>query len=73
MNKSNQISGFGSLIGLSLAPVAKWVRRQILQARLRSLQGLAIYFDAQIENAQAGLADTHKRIALARSEINALK
>lgn len=60
------------LFGLALAPMAKWARRQILKARLHSLHGLAEYFAWQEANGRAGLADTHKRIAETRSDLNCL-
>lgn len=65
--------GLRQLLGLVLAPALRWVRQRILQARIRSLHGLADYFEWQEANGRAGLADTHKRIALARSELNALE
>jgi len=61
------------LLGLVLAPALRWVSRRILRARIRSLQGLADYFERQEANGRAGLADTQKRMALARSELNALE
>lgn len=61
------------LLGLVLAPASRWVSRRILRARIRSLHGLADYFQWQHENGRAGLVDTHKRMALARSELNALE
>lgn len=61
------------LLGIALAPVARWVRRKVLEARMRSLEGLVSYFEWQEANGRAGLADTHKRMAVARSEINALR
>lgn len=60
------------LLGLSLAPAVKWLHRQMLQARLRSLQQLAEYFEWQEQNGRAGLSDTHKRIVLAKSDLAAL-
>lgn len=60
------------LLGVALTPAAHWMRRKILQARLRSLRGLALYFEAQEKNARAGLADVHKQMAETRSELNAL-
>lgn len=61
------------LLAVALAPVVRWLRRKVLDARLRSLEGLVSYFEWQEANGRAGLADTHKRMAVARSEINALR
>lgn len=65
--------GLQALIGLALEPVAKRVRRWRLEARLRSLQRLADYFEWQETNGRAGLADTHRRIALTKSDIARLR
>jgi hypothetical protein len=63
----------GELLGLVLAPAVRWWQRKTLEARLRSLHGLAAYFEWQAENARRGLADTHKRQAATRSELNTLR
>ena len=60
------------LLSLSLAPLIREIKRKKLQAEVRSLSGLAEYFEWQERNCRAGLADTHKRIALAHSDLNAL-
>lgn len=62
----------GDLLGMIIAPTLCWWRRQVLQARLRSLHGLADYFAWQEANGRAGLADTHRRIAVAKSDLNAI-
>lgn len=61
------------LLGLVLAPASRWGSRRMLKAHIRSLQGLADYFEWQEANGRAGLADTQKRMVLARSELNALE
>lgn len=60
------------LLRLSVAPAASWIRRCMLQARLRSLQRLADYFEWQEANGREGLADTHRSIALVKSDLNTL-
>lgn len=61
------------LLGLSLLLIVRWVESQLLRAHLRSLQRLADYFTWQQENGTAGLADTHKRIAMAKAELHQLQ
>lgn len=65
--------GLRRLLGLVIAPALRWLSRHILQARIRSLQRLADYFEWQQTNGRTGLADTHKQMAIARSELNALE
>lgn len=60
------------LLGLVLVPASRWIARKRLQMRIRSLQGLADYFAWQEANGRAGLADTQKRIALAKSDLHSL-
>jgi hypothetical protein len=61
------------LFGLSLDRIVNWTRRKMLQAHLRSLHGMAEYFAWQQENGAAGLADAHKRIAMAKSDLRRLQ
>jgi hypothetical protein len=71
--RTGQTITLWQLFCVSLAPAARRIRRLILQTRLRSLQRLAEYFEWEEANGRAGLADTHKRIALTKSELNALR
>jgi hypothetical protein len=61
------------LFGLSLDRMVNWAKRRALQAQLRSLHGMAEYFAWQQENGSAGLADAHKRIAMAKSDLRRLQ
>lgn len=61
------------LFGLSLDRIVGWIRRKMLQAHLRSLHGMAEYFAWQQENGALGLADAHKRIAMAKSDLRRLQ
>jgi hypothetical protein len=61
------------LFGLSLERMVGWIKRQMLQAHLRSLHGMAEYFAWQQANGAAGLADAHKRIAMAKSDLRRLQ
>lgn len=61
------------LFGLSLERMVTWVKRQKLQAQLRSLHGMADYFAWQQANGTAGLADAQKRIAVAKSDLRQLQ
>lgn len=61
------------LFGLSLERIVGWVKRKMLQAHLRSLYGMADYFAWQQANGAAGLADAHKRIAMAKSDLRHLQ
>lgn len=72
LRRSGQAVTIGDLFKLALAPPIRLLRRRMLQARIRSLHGLAEYFEWQEANGRAGLADTHKRMAPAESELNAL-
>lgn len=61
------------LLGLSLTCFCRWIDSLLLRSHLRSLERLADYFTWQQENGAAGLADTHKRIAMVRSELHRLQ
>lgn len=64
--------GLLHLIGMALARPGQWFRRRVLLAQLRSLRRLAAYFEWQEANGRMGLADTHRRIAITQSDLNAL-
>ena len=64
---------FEQLFGLSLERITGWMKLKMLQAHLRSLHGMAEYFAWQQENGAAGLADAHRRIAMARSDLRQLQ
>lgn len=61
------------LLGMSLLLIVRWIESLVLRGHLRSLERLADYFAWQQENGAAGLADTHKRIAMAKSELRQLQ
>jgi hypothetical protein len=61
------------LLGLSLHCIYRWIDGLLLRSRLRSLERQADYFAWQQENGAAGLADTHKRIAMVRSDLHRLQ
>lgn len=61
------------LLGMAMERPSRWLRRQMLQGQLRSLQGLSDYFEWQQANGRAGLADTHKRMAITKAELNDLR
>jgi hypothetical protein len=61
------------LLSMSLDPVVRRVKCWLLRAHLRSLHRLADYFAWQQENGAAGLADTHKRIAMTKSDLRSLQ
>lgn len=65
--------GTAQLLGLSVDTVVRRIRCALLRARLRSLQREADYFTWQQENGAAGLADTHKRIAMLSSDLHQLE
>jgi hypothetical protein len=72
MNRPSQCAKHISaiqLLALAMLPAARWLTQKKLQAEIRSLQSQADYFGRQQENARAGLADTHKRMAIARSNL----
>jgi|GEM_PF-5050228 len=71
-NLPGQEIGLCGLLAIACAPLSRRVRRRMLQARIKSLQGLAIYFEEQGDQARAGLAVTHKQLALAKSELRSL-
>ncbi|MEN3291525.1 MAG: hypothetical protein V7642_778 [Burkholderiales bacterium] len=60
------------LLRLSVAQFTRWFKRKMIEAQLRSLHSMAEYFAWQQENGSAGLADTHKRIAMAKSDLHRL-
>lgn len=70
---TTQSMTFRQLLGLWLAPLDRAIRRHRLRVELRRLQMHAGYFQWQQDNGTAGLADAHKRIALVRSDLNALR
>jgi hypothetical protein len=72
VRRAEEISA-GELLGLSLNFIDRWINGIVLRSRLRSLEKQADYFAWQQENGAAGLADTHKRIVVARSELNRLR
>lgn len=53
-------------------PLCNWINRKRLEAQLRELVRLADYFEWQARNAREGMADTHKRMAIVRSDLNRL-
>lgn len=61
------------LFGLCPGLCYRWVQSVLLRAHLRSLERLADYFAWQQENGAAGLADTQKRIAMAKSDLQRLQ
>lgn len=72
MNRPHQLSkqiSVMQLLALAMLPAARWLEKKKLQAEIKSLQGLAEFFERQEENARAGLADTHKRMAVARANL----
>ena len=67
--KKIELTGLFSTI---LDPLCNWVKRKRLEARLNELVRLADYFEWQARNAHEGMADTHKRMAIVRSDLNRL-
>lgn len=61
------------LLGLSVNPIIRLIKRLVLQSKLRTLYQAASYFKWQQDNGHAGLADTHKRIAILESELRSLR
>jgi hypothetical protein len=72
VRRAEEISA-AELLGLSLACIYRWINGFLLRGRLRSLERQADYFTWQQENGAAGLADTHKRIAMVRSDLHRLR
>jgi hypothetical protein len=60
------------LLGLSVDCIYRWIVSLRLRAQLRSLERQADYFAWQQENGTAGLAETHKHIAMLRSDLHRL-
>jgi hypothetical protein len=65
--------GLLPLLGLCLAPIIRQARARALRVELRTLHLHADYFQWQQQNGAAGLADAHKRIAIARADLAALQ
>lgn len=61
------------LLGLSMIPVIRFVKKFLLQRKLKALYRLADYFSWQSSNGMIGLQDTHKRIVIAESDLRNLK
>ncbi|MEN3296217.1 MAG: hypothetical protein V7642_5470 [Burkholderiales bacterium] len=70
---TTELIRLSELLGLSMDCICRWIRSLRLRAQLRSLQRQADYFAWQQENGAAGLADTHKRIAMVRSDLHQLQ
>lgn len=61
-----------ALLSLSIGPLVRIFKRQRLKGELKRLRMHEAYFQWQQANGIAGLADTHKRMALKQSDLNAL-
>jgi len=74
MNPQKTSTAFapGRRIAGLFAGLGKWISKKRLEAQLRKLAGLADYFEWQARNAREGMADTHKRMAIVRSDLNRL-
>jgi hypothetical protein len=62
-----------ALLGLCIGYLNRRINSALLRAHLRSLEKQADYFAWQQQNGAAGLADTHKRIAMAKSDLRRLQ
>jgi hypothetical protein len=61
------------LLGLCIGSLSRWIKGAMLRAHIRSLERLADYFAWQQQNGAAGLADTQKRIVMAKSDLRRLQ
>lgn len=60
------------LFGEAFAPLMLSIRRYILRKRIKGLKLMADYFEEQVQNGREGMADTHKRLCIAESDLRSL-